>query len=193
MPKDFEGILTEIFAFRKKRGPKPSRLIARNNRTLASTSSAAGTVPSSSQSAQQSDAKAEQQQKTDSLVESIGESLRKPRKWERRQVNVMTMEGEFSVVMWAPSTDDDEPSGPEADPDPDYTSYVPNNSKKTPTGSAQDNSCVPGLDLSDPKQLAEFAKPGHKVKTKKEREIDVRNIGEWPQGQKNFFPQSRSK
>lgn len=46
----------------------------------------------------------------------------------------------------------DEGSNPE--PDPDYTEYM--TGKKLPADG------IPGLDLSDPKQLAEFARPGLK-------------------------------
>lgn len=46
----------------------------------------------------------------------------------------------------------DEGSNPE--PDPDYTEYM--SGKKIAPDS------IPGLDLSDPKQLAEFARPGLK-------------------------------
>ncbi|CAH0549039.1 unnamed protein product [Brassicogethes aeneus] len=76
----------------------------------------------------------------------------KPRKWEQKQVQIKTMEGEFSVTMWASGASDDEGSNPE--PDPDYTEYM--TGKKIPTDG------IPGLDLSDPKQLAEFARPGLK-------------------------------
>nr|CAD7200735.1 unnamed protein product [Timema douglasi] len=79
------------------------------------------------------------------------------RKWEQKQVQIKTLEGEFSVTMWASGTDDDDGSNPEQDPD--YEEYM---SGKI----SQDG--IPGLDLSDPKQLAEFARPGHKMKTKKQ-------------------------
>lgn len=46
----------------------------------------------------------------------------RPRRWEQRQVQIKTMEGEFSVTMWASGTDDDADSNPE--PDPDYTEYM---------------------------------------------------------------------
>ncbi|GFQ73146.1 transcriptional repressor protein YY1 [Trichonephila clavata] len=87
---------------------------------------------------------------------------RSARRWEQKQVQIKTLEGEFSVTMWASGTDeemlqtdwklvdsvDDETTTPE--PDPDYTEYM--TGKKIPaTG-------LPGVDLSDPKQLAEFAK-----------------------------------
>lgn len=32
----------------------------------------------------------------------------KPKKWEQKQVQIRTLEGEFSVTMWASSTDDGE-------------------------------------------------------------------------------------
>lgn len=51
----------------------------------------------------------------------------------------------FSIIK-------DEGSNPE--PDPDYTEYM--TGKKLPADG------IPGLDLSDPKQLAEFARPGLK-------------------------------
>jgi hypothetical protein len=94
----------------------------------------------------------------------------KPRRWEQKQVQIKTMEGEFSVTMWASGTDDDDASNPE--PDPDYTEYM--------SGKKIQQDCMPGLDLSDPKQLAELARPGHKFKIKK-NQIDNtdRNIGEY--------------
>lgn len=87
------------------------------------------------------------------------ESTVKPRRWEQKQVQIKTMEGEFSVTMWASGASDDE-EGSNPEPDPDYTEYMTGGKKL-----AQD--CVPGLDLSDPKQLAEFARPGHRLKLKK--------------------------
>jgi len=30
----------------------------------------------------------------------------RPRKWEQKQVQIRTLEGEFSVTMWASGTDD---------------------------------------------------------------------------------------
>ncbi|KAG8222368.1 hypothetical protein J437_LFUL002987 [Ladona fulva] len=87
----------------------------------------------------------------------------KTRKWEQKQVQIKTLDGEFSVTMWASGTDDDEGSNPE--PDPDYTEYM--TGKKIPPGG------IPGLDLSDPKQLAEFARPGHRMKPKKQQSDSV--------------------
>ncbi|XP_063898622.1 transcriptional repressor protein YY1 isoform X3 [Helicoverpa armigera] len=81
------------------------------------------------------------------------------RRWEQKQVQIKTMEGEFSVTMWATGEDDDDGSNPE--PDPDYTEYM--TGKKSILGAET----MPGLDLSDPKQLAEFARPGHKIRLKK--------------------------
>lgn len=98
----------------------------------------------------------------------------KSRRWKQRQVQIKTMEGEFSVTMWASSeTDDEDGSNPEVDPD--YTEYM--NSKRI----VQDPPLpITGVDLSDPKQLAEFAKPVNKLKIKKEPNInehEIRSIG----------------
>lgn len=82
----------------------------------------------------------------------------KPRRWEQKQVQIKTMEGEFSVTMWASGASDEE-DGSNPEPDPDYTEYM--------TGQKITQDCIPGLDLSDPKQLADFARPGHKTKTKR--------------------------
>ncbi|PNF36199.1 Transcriptional repressor protein YY1 [Cryptotermes secundus] len=90
------------------------------------------------------------------VISEIAET--KTRKWEQKQVQIKTLEGEFSVTMWASGTDDDEGSNPE--PDPDYEEYM--------TGKRIPPEGIPGLDLSDPKQLAEFARPGHKMKVKKQ-------------------------
>jgi len=109
---------------------------------------------------------------------NIIEPETKSRKWKQRQVQIKTMEGEFSVTMWASSeTDDEDGSNPEMDPD--YTEYM--NSKRI----VQDSPLpMTGVDLSDPKQLAEFAKPVNKqIKaTKKEsnpNEHEIRSIGEF--------------
>ncbi|GAB6031703.1 hypothetical protein CHUAL_009454 [Chamberlinius hualienensis] len=81
---------------------------------------------------------------------------RNTRKWEQKQVQIKTLEGEFSVTMWASGEDEDDQgdlSGGDdtvPEPDPDYTEYM--TGKKIHSGS------IPGVDLSDPKQLAEFAK-----------------------------------
>ena len=110
---------------------------------------------------------------------NIIEPEAKSRRWKQRQVQIKTMEGEFSVTMWASSeTDDEDGSNPEMDPD--YTEYM--NSKRI----VQDSPLpMTGVDLSDPKQLAEFAKPVNKqIKIKKEQntsEHEIRSIG------KDFF------
>jgi hypothetical protein len=107
---------------------------------------------------------------------NIIEPEAKSRRWKQRQVQIKTMEGEFSVTMWASSeTDDEDGSNPEMDPD--YTEYM--NSKRI----VQDSPLpMTGVDLSDPKQLAEFAKPVNKqMKIKKEQntsEHEIRSIGE---------------
>ncbi|XP_073965233.1 uncharacterized protein isoform X4 [Choristoneura fumiferana] len=93
------------------------------------------------------------------LMEGVGAARGAARRWEQKQVQIKTMEGEFSVTMWATGEDDDDGSNPE--PDPDYTEYM--TGKKNILG----NETMPGLDLSDPKQLAEFARPGHKIRLKK--------------------------
>ncbi|XP_031789523.1 transcriptional repressor protein YY1 isoform X2 [Nasonia vitripennis] len=103
-------------------------------------------------------------------TEMPGES--KARKWEQKQVQIKTLEGEFSVTMWASGTDDDEGSNPE--PDPDYAEYMSTKSSVSMvnhSGSSVSDG-MPGLDLSDPKQLAEFARPGHKLKVRKPPIID---------------------
>ncbi|XP_014218722.1 transcriptional repressor protein YY1 isoform X2 [Copidosoma floridanum] len=84
----------------------------------------------------------------------------KARKWEQKQVQIKTLEGEFSVTMWASGTDDDEGSNPE--PDQDYTEYMSGKTvSKLNHSSSSVSDGIPGLDLSDPKQLAEFARPNH--------------------------------
>ncbi|KAL4131764.1 hypothetical protein QTP88_009031 [Uroleucon formosanum] len=88
--------------------------------------------------------------------------LGRPRKWEQKQVQIRTLEGEFSVTMWASGTDDDyileEVSNPEPDPDPDYEEYM------TEQTISEE---IPQINLSDPKQLSDFTRPGHKSKVKK--------------------------
>ncbi len=102
--------------------------------------------------------------------------------WQQQQVSIKTLEGEFAVTMWASTNDEDESKSSNAmttpssllttrslsdddkkpvmldelnnsndgETDPDYTEYM--TGKKLPPGG------IPGLDLSDPKQLAEFAR-----------------------------------
>jgi len=118
--------------------------------------------------------------------------------WQQQQVSIKTLEGEFSVTMWASGADDmviDEDNnsnnsiscGPNSnngskrnhssvngnsgfnvsdnivspdEADLDYTEYM--TGKKLPPGG------IPGLDLSDPKQLAEFAR----IKPKRQHGAD---------------------
>lgn len=147
----------------------------------------------------------------------LEETTIKPRRWEQKQVQIKTMEGEFSVTMWASGASDDE-DGSNPEPDPDYTEYMAggvnlcdetslmSNGKKTHTSLNSNNiasavtshyqqqqliqhqillqqqqhqhhilqdqtepaATIQGLDLSDPKQLADFARPGgHKLRVKK--------------------------
>lgn len=80
-----------------------------------------------------------------------GEVVDRPKmRWEQKQVQIKTMDGEFSVTMWASGTDEGE------DEDPDYTEYMAGK-KITLDNSATTQ--VPGLDLSDPMQLATLARP----------------------------------
>lgn len=105
------------------------------------------------------------------------------RKWEQKQVQIKTLEGEFSVTMWASGTDEGKPmrlafyhsdeedgfvdemvhsgnldddnltssSSQHSQPQLDISDYM-SGIKKIPKEG------IPGVDLSDPKQLAEFAK-----------------------------------
>lgn len=49
----------------------------------------------------------------------------KPRRWEQKLVQIKTMEGEFSVTMWASGTSDDEFSN--SDNNPEELDYLPEN------------------------------------------------------------------
>jgi len=95
----------------------------------------------------------------ESLFHSASD-LDKETTWQQKRVSIKTLEGEFSVTMWASGAEDDEDKKPDVsslddmvspdEADPDYTEYM--TGKKLPPGG------IPGLDLSDPKQLAEFAR-----------------------------------
>eukprot|EP00118_Oscarella_pearsei_P004607 m.20002 g.20002 ORF g.20002 m.20002 type:complete len:416 (+) comp27943_c0_seq1:48-1295(+) len=65
------------------------------------------------------------------------------RKWHRKKVEIKTLGGEFTATVWA--SDEQKQFS-----DVDYSEYLLGK-KLPPEG-------LPGLDLSDPKQLAEFAK-----------------------------------
>ncbi|XP_035686187.1 transcriptional repressor protein YY1-like [Branchiostoma floridae] len=95
------------------------------------------------------------------------------RKWEQKQVQIKTLEGEFSVTMWASEDSnkklpepEPEPPAPQPQPIPDFSEFM--TGKKIPSGG------IPGIDLSDPKQLAEFAKI--RMKPKKNKEDDSKTI-----------------
>lgn len=84
-------------------------------------------------------------------------------RWEQKQVQIKTMEGEFSVTMWASGTDNDE------DEDPDYTEYMADKRIHFDTMNQ-----MPGLDLSDPMQLADLARPRQPlIKMKKGQSVEV--------------------
>ncbi|XP_053773221.1 transcription factor YY2 [Desmodus rotundus] len=74
------------------------------------------------------------------------------RKWEQKEVFIKTLEGEFSVTMWSPRNEgDQETEAPVVENSPpDFSEYM-KGKKLPPEG-------IPGMDLSDPKQLAEFTK-----------------------------------
>lgn len=101
----------------------------------------------------------------------------KPRRWEQKQVQIKTMEGEFSVTMWASGASDEE-DGSNPEPDPDYTEYM--------TGQKITQDSVTGLDLSDPKQLADFARPGHKTKTKRPNSTNIEQSHDRTIGKPHF-------
>ncbi|XP_017484919.1 PREDICTED: polycomb protein PHO-like [Rhagoletis zephyria] len=54
-------------------------------------------------------------------VEMMEEPV-KPRRWEQKQVQIKTMEGEFSVTMWASGNSDDEASNQEQETD--YQDFI---------------------------------------------------------------------
>merc|ERR1711953_511596 len=95
-----------------------------------------------------------------SAVQPQSQQSRSVGSWQQKRVSIKTLEGEFSVTMWASGAEDDEDKKPDVsslddmvspdEADPDYTEYM--TGKKLPPGG------IPGLDLSDPKQLAEFAR-----------------------------------
>lgn len=84
------------------------------------------------------------------------------RRWEQKQVQIKTMEGEFSVTMWASGASDDDDDSYQ-DQDPDYTEYMTSGRKID-------------LDLSDPKQLAELAKPAKHIKVEASSRDEGRKV-----------------
>ncbi|RWS28174.1 transcriptional repressor protein YY1-like isoform X2 [Leptotrombidium deliense] len=98
------------------------------------------------------------------LLQQPHKSSSSARKWEQKQVQIKTLEGEFSVTMWATGTDEEEivtasnmdddnltSSSSQSQPQLDISEYMTGMKKIPKEG-------IPGVDLSDPKQLAEFAK-----------------------------------
>ncbi|XP_040122599.1 transcription factor YY2 [Oryx dammah] len=73
-----------------------------------------------------------------------------PKKWEQKQVPIQTLEGQFSVTMWSAANKKDPEAGQTENSVPDYSEYS--------TGKRLPPEGIPGIDLSDPKQLAEFTK-----------------------------------
>ncbi|XP_003746411.1 transcription factor YY2 [Galendromus occidentalis] len=92
------------------------------------------------------------------------------RKWEQKQVQIKTLEGEFQVTMWASDNGNEngdisviEESCVEVDPD--FTDYMQSSHTSGTTTILTSNVATSsgigisgGVDLSDPKQLAELAK-----------------------------------
>ncbi|XP_054107535.1 transcription factor YY2 [Callithrix jacchus] len=87
-------------------------------------------------------------------------------KWEQKQVQIKTLGGEFSLNMWSANDNDDKGRVGEGRPDnsPDYSEYL-KGKKLPPEG-------LPGIDLSDPKQLAEFTK----MKPKRSKDDPPRTV-----------------
>ncbi|KAI9556154.1 Gli-Kruppel type zinc finger protein [Daphnia sinensis] len=107
----------------------------------------------------------------------ISNTTTNSRKWEQKQVQIKTLEGEFSVTMWASGAEEDDLG--DAELDADYTEYMTGRRLSSSSsggggGGGTGGGGVTGVDLSDPKQLAEFAK----MKPKKERgsEDPIRTI-----------------
>ncbi|XP_055124890.1 transcription factor YY2 [Symphalangus syndactylus] len=116
--------------------------------TLASRSASAASTSTQSRSKKPSSRSA-----TSTEANPAGSSSNEgTRKWEQKQVQVKTLEGEFSVTMWSPNGNNDQGAVGEgqAENPPDYSEYL-KGKKLPPEG-------LPGIDLSDPKQLAEFTK-----------------------------------
>ncbi|XP_054161526.1 transcriptional repressor protein YY1-like isoform X2 [Oppia nitens] len=95
-----------------------------------------------------------------SLLQSAGQRSggSSNRKWEQKQVQIKTLEGEFSVTMWATGTDEEIVTA-NMDDDLSSSSHSQLNINEYVTGIKKiPREGIPGVDLSDPKQLAEFAK-----------------------------------
>ncbi|PNI21396.1 YY2 isoform 1 [Pan troglodytes] len=122
--------------------------------TLASLSASAASTSTSTQSRSKKPSKKPSgKSATSTEANPAGSSSSEgTRKWEQKQMQVKTLEGEFSVTMWSPNDNNDQGAVGEgqAENPPDYSEYL--KGKKLPPGG------LPGVDLSDPKQLAEFTK-----------------------------------
>lgn len=114
----------------------------------------------------------------DNSLNDMDDIMDKPKlRWEQKQVQIKTIGGgEFTVQMWSSGTDDGE------DEDPDYTEYM--SGKKIPLDNSNQ---MTGLDLSDPMQLADLARPRQQpqqpplaLKQKKGQSIDSNNSIERP-------------
>ncbi|OQR80095.1 transcription factor YY2-like [Tropilaelaps mercedesae] len=110
-------------------------------------------------------------------VSASGMPQGKARKWEQKQVQIKTLDGEFQVTMWASgANENDDISVIEescVEVDPDFTEYMQSTHGATTaapgtiltanvplqaSSSGLGLTLATGVDLSDPKQLAELAK-----------------------------------
>ncbi|XP_059012904.1 transcription factor YY2 [Mustela lutreola] len=133
--------------------------------TLASLSaSASSSTRSKKRSSQSKKASCKKNYTTSEPRAGSSNSEMGAKKWEQKQVQIKTLEGEFSVTMWSPSEKKDDETGQIESSAPDYSEYM-TGKKLPPEG-------LPGIDLSDPKQLAEFTR----MKPKKSKEDALRTI-----------------
>ncbi|KAK2503117.1 hypothetical protein MC885_013191, partial [Smutsia gigantea] len=72
------------------------------------------------------------------------------KEWKQKQVHSKTVNSEISITKWSPSDKQDHETGQIENSPPDYSEYL-KGKKLPPEG-------IPGIDLSDRKQLAEFTK-----------------------------------
>ncbi|XP_052026554.1 transcription factor YY2 [Apodemus sylvaticus] len=71
------------------------------------------------------------------------------KQWEQKQIQIDGLDGEFPFTMWEDNEKEDPVAEAQAgESTPDYSEYM-TGKKFPPEG-------IPGIDLSDPKQLAEF-------------------------------------
>ncbi|XP_028729048.1 transcription factor YY2 [Peromyscus leucopus] len=87
------------------------------------------------------------------IIEASAEEGMNPdlgdKQWEQKQIEIEALAGELPFAMWE-ATEQEDPmaEGQAGDSPPDYSEYM-TGKKFPPEG-------IPGIDLSDPKQLAEF-------------------------------------